>query len=85
MARGGPGRVGNTRGEQGRVGLPLERSGTGRGTLEQVRDGSRDHQGGPEQVVVPRGGTRWDGGPSRRFGTGLGTQPKDREGSGDPR
>ena len=50
------------------------RSGTGRGTHGDVRDGSGD----------PQGGSGWVGLPLGRFGTGWGTLGEVRVGSGYP-
>ena len=50
-------------------------SGTGRGTLGEVWDGSGDPLGGLGRV----------GGPLERSETGRGTHPEVRDGLGDPR
>ena len=61
----------------------------GRGTLEEVQDGSGDPLGGLKE---PRGGPGRVGGTSRRFGMGQGTHwevwgnlVEVRDGSGEPR
>ena len=48
-------------GGEGLVRGPSRRSGTGRGTLSEVRDGSRDHLEGPGRIVEPSwmSGTGW--------------------------
>ena len=76
----------------GRVGGPLGRSGTGRGTLEQVRARSRDLgevrgtigkvRDGSEDL---RGGPGRVGGPLGRFGPGRGTFREVQNRSRDPR
>ena len=101
----GPGRVGSlgeVRHESGdppgglaRVGGPSGRSETGRGTLEEVRDGLGDPRGsqgwnvdlagGPVWVRGPLGGPGQVGGPSWRFGTGRGTLGEVLDGSEAPR
>ena len=67
---GDPGRVRRPRGLRNGSG----RSGTGRGTIGVIRDGSGDHWGGPGRV----------GGPLGMFGTSWGNLGEIRDISGDP-
>ena len=59
-------------GVPGRIGGPSGRSGTGRGTLKEVRDGSEDLWGGPGGVGEPRGGLGGVIGRLGKFGMGRG-------------
>ena len=56
------------------------RSGTGRGTPLEVRDGSGDSRGGPGRVENPQVGPGLVVGLPGRSGTGRGTLPKGRDG-----
>ena len=83
---------GDLRGGLGRIGRTLGRTGTGRGTLEEVWDGSTDPRGGPgnprrspERVGGPLVRSGKGRGPSGRSGTGRGTLGEVRDESGDPR
>ena len=55
------------------VGGPSQRSGTGRGTLEEVQDGSRDPPGGPGRVGGPSGKSWKEQGIPGMFVTGQRT------------
>ena len=58
-------------------------SGTGRGTLGEVRDGSGDPLGGQRRVGDPWGGLKRVGGHLGIVGTGRGTLGEVRDGSGE--
>ena len=49
----GTGQIGDPRGSPRRVEGPSGRSGPGRGTIGEVRNGSRDPQGSTERVTRP--------------------------------
>ena len=73
--RGGSGQVVGPSVRLQRVGGPSGKSGTGRGTLREIRNGSGDSLVGLVRV----------GGPSGRFEMGRGTLGEVLDRSGDPR
>ena len=68
----------------GWVGRPSGRCRTGRGTILEVQDGSKDCLGGSGRSERSSGMFKMGRGPSRKFGTGWGTLPEFRNGTGDP-
>ena len=62
----------------------MGRSGTGRETLGEIRDGLGDDQGGPEQVGDSWVGPERVGDPRRRCEMGRETLVEVWDGSGDP-